>query len=597
MTRHSRLDGFACRGESLRALLQGGGFALALAGSVLAAGSAQATPLSLDTIDPAPAGSAPLLQAGQGVTALTGRVLATDARPLAGVRLSAGTLHAMTDAQGRFLLTGVPAGEQVLRLDGRHATAGADQPTDYGFYEVQVSATTGRTTALPWVDWLPRIDHAHEMAVASPVAAPVVVTTPAIAGLELRIPKGAVLTDPDGKLVTHVGITSISTRRPPFPLPRNVDVPVYFTAQPGGTVISSADGTWLGAQVVYPNYHHQLPRARETFWKYEPDSAGWTPYGAGTVTADARQVVPDPLVRIYELDGAMMRGPNPPPPAVCNGTVCPGPPPKDKKQPNDGDPVDLSLGAFTQTHTDFSVSDVLPIGITRSYTSTDTTQYAFGAGMSFAYDIHLYGANEYQTSYLVLPGGYSVYYTRTPASITGSCGVGCWQGAVFTTTTPGAYFNSTITYNGDGWNLVRQDGAVLIFGDNAPLAAIQDRFGNRITLTRAGGSQTGLLTQISSPNGRFIRLAYQNSQNPNVVTSATDNIGRTFTYGYDPTGRMLQTVTNPNGGITTYTWTSNYQIQSIQDPRKNTFITNAYDTNLRVHQQTLAASACLRLPS
>jgi iron complex outermembrane recepter protein len=48
---------------------------------------------------------------------VTGRVLASESRePLAGVQVSAAGRVAYTDAQGRFRLTAVPAGEHVLRL-------------------------------------------------------------------------------------------------------------------------------------------------------------------------------------------------------------------------------------------------------------------------------------------------------------------------------------------------------------------------------------------------------------------------------------------------------------------------------------------------
>lgn len=528
-----------------------------------------AEPLDIAGIDPAPAGSAPLLSAAPGVTAIAGRVLAIDDKPLAGVAVSDGAAHASTDAQGRFLLSGVPAGESIVVLDGRHAgPAGGD----YGYYEMRVPAQALRTTQLPYVNWLTPIDHGHDVAIAEPLARPVVVTTPAIPDLELRIPAGAVITDPDHKPVTRVGLTKISTRRPPFPLPRNVKVPVYFTAQPGGSVISSADGSWLGAQVVYPNYYHQLPRAQESFWRYDPDQGGWSVYGAGTVTNDGRQVVPDKKTRIYSLSGAMISGG----PAPCTQRgICPTP----IRDPTGGEPVDLETGAFIQDREDQSVADVLPIHVSRSYNSSDTTKHAFGAGMSSAYDITLWSDDNYQTASLVLPGYRSIPYTV----VQGGTGLYLpWQSAVYTTTTPGPWFNSTIAWNfpGDDWVLTRSDGVKLFFGTFAPLQAIEDRFGNKITITRDGNQN---VTQVTSPNGKFITFAISN----NVVTSATDNLGRTFTYTYDPNWTMLQTVTDPDGGVTTYSW-NNGQVTSIKDPRGKVFITNSYDSNLRVHQQTLA---------
>ena len=38
-------------------------------------------------------------------------------------------------------------------------------------------------------------------------------------------------------------------------------------------------------------------------------------------------------------------------------------------------------------------------------------------------------------------------------------------------------------WNGNGWDLTLKDGTVYVFGDNAPLQSIRDRFGNTVTLT------------------------------------------------------------------------------------------------------------------
>lgn len=534
--------------------------------------------------DPVPADSPALLEAEPDVTALAGRVLDTDGVPLRGVRVARGPVRGETDPQGLFLLRGVAAGWGVLVIDGHDAVpsvpasapGAAGTPVDHGYYEVRVAVDAGRTTQLSWTSWLPRIDHAHDIAIASPLPEPVAVRAAAIPGLELRLPVGAVLTGPQGEPVHAVGITPIPLHRTPFPLPANVEVPVYFTAQPGGATISSADGRWLGAQVVYPNYGHELPRARGTFWRYEPDSLGWSAYGTGTVSADATQVVPDGGTRIYALTGAMFNGAggvpqiNGPPPA----------PPAGDPSPNDGDPVDLATGLFVHTQADLAVGDVLPLSVTRTYRPGDYNRRSFGVGMSMAYDTFLWSANQYQEVDLVSPDGSRVHYTRIidPANPTDNN----WQTAHFTTSTPGAYFASRINWNGNGWNLVRQDGTLLVYGENAPLQYVQDRFGNRVTLARANGNY-GDIVQVSSPNGRFIRFARDNSSR---IVQAVDNIGRTVGYAYDGSGR-LSTVTDPNGGMTTYTWDASNRVQSITDARGTAIFTNTYDSNDRITAQAL----------
>lgn len=537
--------------------------------------------------DPAPPGSAPLLEAGPGVTALSGRVLDTDGAPLAGVRMAVGPVRGETDAQGLFLLRGMAPGWGVLAIDGHDAVPAVPGPgsgsrsgpgaaADHGYYEVRVAVDAGRTTRLSWTSWLPRIDHAHDVAIASLLPAPVVVRAAAIPGLELRLPAGAVLTGPRGEPVHAVGITPIPLRRTPFPLPANVEVPVYFTAQPGGATISSADGSWLGAQVVYPNYYHELPRARGTFWRYEPDGLGWSPYGTGAVTADAAQVVPDEGTRVYALTGAMFNGAGGVPPLDAPP---PAPPPGDP-QPNDGDPVDLATGLFVHTQADLAVGDVLPLSVTRTYRPGDLNRRSFGVGMSMAYDTFLWSAQQYQQVDLVSPDGSRVHYTRivNPANPTDNY----WGTAHFTTSTPGAYFGSRVDWNGNGWNLVRQDGTLLVYGENGPLQYVQDRFGNRTTLTRTGGTY-GDIVQVSSPNGRFVRFARDTSSR---VVQASDNIGRAVGYAYDASGR-LSTVTDPNGGVTTYNWDASNRVQSITDARGTAIFANTYDANDRITAQGL----------
>jgi hypothetical protein len=318
-------------------------------------------------VPPAPSAAPP------GVTALSGRVMSNDGKPLVNVALRDGSAGTRTDGEGRFLLAKLPSGTSVLTIDGRHA--GTWGRTDYGLFEVQIQATAGQTTSMPFTSYLPLIDHAHEVAIAYPTTSDVVVKSATIAGLELRIPAGAYVTDTEGKPVTRIGITEIPVARPPYPLPAEVQVPVYFTAQPGGATITGVDGKWLGAQVVYPNYHHELPKARHAFWRYDPFKEGWAVYGIGRVSPDGTQVIPDPKTRIYDLTGAMISSGTPPDrTGNCTCPVCCGAGAGGGGgaggagsfgAPSAGDPVDLASGLWVEPSTDLSLADVLPLALTR----------------------------------------------------------------------------------------------------------------------------------------------------------------------------------------------------------------------------------------
>src|SRR5262249_40296441 len=140
-----------------------------------------------------------------------------------------------------------------------------------------------------------------------------------------------------------------------------------------------------------------------------------------------------------------------------------------------------------------------------------------------------------------------------------------------TSATPTIWYKSVISWNGNGWNLTRTDGMVFVFGENAPLQSIRDRFGNTVSISRTNG-QSGNITRVTSPSGRWITFAYDAS---NHVTQATDNIGRTVRYTYNGAGN-LATVVDTENGTTTYTWTAGNQLATITDPRNIMYLTNTY---------------------
>jgi hypothetical protein len=113
-----------------------------------------------------------------------------------------------------------------------------------------------------------------------------------------------VIRDVDGHEVRRVGITAVPPDRTPVPLPANFNLPVFFVFQPGAACLYDAAGGIGTATLVFPNFAKELPRARSTLWRYEPDGNGWTVYGRGTVSGDGRQVIPDPGVVITDFSSA-----------------------------------------------------------------------------------------------------------------------------------------------------------------------------------------------------------------------------------------------------------------------------------------------------
>lgn len=515
--------------------------------------------------DPSPV---PALQALPGETALSGRVLTLLGNPLAGVTISVDGHAVKTDDTGRFLLASLSAGHRVMLIDGRTASKAGKA---YGIFRVGVDITSSKTNVLPYMIWMPRLDTAHAAKLSAPTASEASVSTPVIPGLELRLPAGTLIRDLDGQTVTEVTITPIPTDRPPFPLPRGVHVPVFFTIQPGGAQVIPPR-----ARLIYPNFIGSRPGTRIDFWNYDPTEKGWYIYGQGTVSPDAKQIIPDPGVVIYEFSGAMVSSPT--------NAPTDGPPagsgPKDK----DGEPVDLSTGLFVYERTDLVLPDTIPISLTRTYRQSDTVSRPFGIGMTHPYEIFMIGdTRPYTFQELILPDGARIHYNRISPGTS-------FSDAVYEhTSSQTGFFKSQLAWNGSGWDLTLKDGTVYTFPDSdsatvprrAACTSMRNRYGETLTLTRDSNSN---LTRISSPNGRWVEFTYDTS---NRITQAKDNIGRTVGYTYDAGGRLWK-MTDPAGGVTEYTYDGTHQMLTIKDPRNHVYLTNEYDANGRVFRQTQA---------
>lgn len=527
----------------------------------------------------------PMLVAHKGATALAGQVLTMSGSPLPNVELEIGSQHAVTDNSGRFLLQNVGPGHHIMLVDGGPA---GTKSAPYGIYRIGVDLKAGVTNSLNYVIWMTQLDTQHTVTISSPTVRDLIITNPNVPGVELHIPAGTVIRDPRGRIVTQIGITPIPTNQPPFPLKRGVTFPIYFTIQPGGASFVDPRGLHfsrnstkrMGAQIYYQNRYGAKPGTVFAFWNYDPAQKAWYVYGHGRVSADGKMVVPDQNTRIFSFDGAMVALPSDSPASGPNGG------------PTDGEPVDLHTGLFVYTKTDLTLQDVIPLSLTRIYRQSDLVSRAFGIGTNLTYDMFLVGDSMntpegYTYQDLVFADGGKVHFTRTSPCL-GANGYCDWSNAVYTaTSTRGAFYGATLSWNGGGWTITRKDGMVYVFPDannsgiweQATLEAMHDRYGNSLTFTRDGNSN---LSKITSPNGRYIQFSYTN----NRVTSATDSAGRSTSYTYNSDG-YLATATDANGGVTTYTYDTSGNMLTIQDPRGIVYLQNQYDVNDMVSQQTM----------
>jgi RHS repeat-associated protein len=537
---------------------------------------------------------------------LAGQVLSLNGKPLAHVTLTIGNKRVQSDNTGRFLLTDVPAGHQVLGIDGSTANRAG---VTYGFFEYGAELKAKVTNTLSFTIWMPVLDTAHAVNIPSPTTKEVVVSNPAIPGLELHLEPGTVIYDRNHKVVKQVTITPIPLDRTPFPLPY-VEVPIYFTIQPGGAYIQvNGSSDVKGARLFYPNSGQLSAGSVFAFWNYNADHNGWYPYGVGHVNQAGTQIVPDPGVAIYEFSGAMVGSSNAGPDiwALLGDLYAAG------------EPVNLSTGIYSYDKTDLALPDVLPLTLTRTYRVNDSWSRPFGIGTSHPYEIFV-GGNGLtfgNTPWvdLFMPDGARVHFVQShsdPNLYVHTSSDTVWYGATMShlTTTPTGQ-----TLPGY-WQIRRRDGTYYSFNMSdgminpscQAVVGITDRHGNQIKFNRLPPT-TGHcdLISITSPNGRSIRFQYDSSHR---ITSATDNMGRVVNYAYDGSGRLAAVadanyadcaaqntapdqVTGLPGWVTacaatTYTYDDAAHMLTVTDGKGITFLTNQYDAQGHVVQQTLA---------
>ncbi len=168
----------------------------------------------------------------KGSTALIGQIRQIDETPVANVEVSIGGQLVKTDANGVFVLKGLPAGRNEVFVDGGSASHG---DVNYGRFLVGADVKAKTITHMPYVMYLPRILPRDEIALPTPTNREVVLRHPELPGLELHIPAGAVFKDRHGHVLDHIAIVPTPVDHAPFPLPDNF--PMYFTIQPGDAVV------------------------------------------------------------------------------------------------------------------------------------------------------------------------------------------------------------------------------------------------------------------------------------------------------------------------------------------------------------------------
>ena len=248
--------------------------------------------------------------------------------------------------------------------------------------------------------------------------------------------------------------------------------------------------------------------------------------------------------------------------------------------------VNLRNGAFIHVQTDIYLPDVVPINLSRTYSSFDCYSYRdFGAATSASYEIYLVGNNTvYSYIDMMFPDGSIVHMPRV---------------------SPGTSYNATYEHRaaaGDSADIFDQarlwwhspwyfssmkDGTGMVFpasrwsrewGQKA-IIMIQDAKANVLDI---GRDESGNILAITSPNGQKVVLK---PDKKNRIVSANDSHGYSVYYGYDEGGRLTD-VTDSKGNLTKYSYDIDNNMLTIIEPDGRTWLTNEYDKRHRVTGQT-----------
>lgn len=517
---------------------------------------------------PRTAKALPLLRPGVGRVSLSGLVRDVKGAPLRGVTLRIDSSAVRSDRNGRFTLRRLTPGTKELVILGKTANRPG---RSYGYFRYAVDLSGSEDQALPFTIWMTPLDTKHTVRIPKRITKPFLIKNPAVPGLMIRLAPGTVLRDSKGRQVREVSLTQVNRKRPPFPLPDRVIPPVYFTAQPGDTVI--AEGK---AQIIYPNRQKLAPGTRAQFWHYEPDE-NWYVYGYGTVTRDGRSLVPSKDTHVEDFLGAMAA------PYGVDGPLCGQQP----EMEEDGDPVALPRGEFNYSKTDLVVDDIIPITATRAHSySLGGSRRPWGFGTTNPYDLFLQATVLNQQGRLVLPTGALITFSRTSPGTEEI-------GAVYMhTATKGPFYKSVLSFKDGGYDLRLRSGLVYRFGGDlrgGGLEAIRDRFGNEVKIIREAPTFVNQsmrnVSMVRSPNGRWIKFNYTGIN----VSSVEDNIGRRVTYEYNANS-SLSRVTDAGGRVTNYVYhpTLTNRIERITDGNNVAFLINRYDAAGRIRTQTNA---------
>jgi RHS repeat-associated protein len=512
------------------------------------------------TVDKTPVKETPL----KGSGTVVGRILNTHKEPVEGVTIKIRKMTAVTDADGRFEIKNVPAGNRVFMIHGSTAKRKKgkfEAHENFPSLPFTMRVLPNTTNVVPFDIHMHRQKDRNFKEINPHTET--VLTDAEHPGVEMRIPKGVKITGWDGKANERVSIRTLAPDRLPVrPLPDHSkarSVYMFYFDKIGGGIPDKP------IPFKARNDLGLMPGEKVVLWYYDEspneDEApnDWAVAGTGTVTSDGRYITTDPGVGIPKFCcGAAAWGGS----GVASGKTGP------EKCVKAGTSVDPATGYFIYKEVDYTLNGVIPVEIGRYYRSGDAGIGGYGQGTYFSYDWWI--QNNSNMLLLQLPGNYQYQF---PIQADGT----------FKNETDPDFLGDVLVRNTDStFTLTKRNGWKYQFAIWGSLSSVQDPYGNTLTLNR------DFVTDVSSivtPEGQTLTfdIAIAAGDTRNYRTAIHGPKG-TVTYAYN---FGLKTVTYPDGSKIEYGYDANGRMTSV---RKNEVLVvqNEYDANNRVTKQTHA---------
>jgi YD repeat-containing protein len=247
--------------------------------------------------------------------------------------------------------------------------------------------------------------------------------------------------------------------------------------------------------------------------------------------------------------------------------------------------VNLANGAFIHVQTDVYLPDIVPINLSRTYSSFDDADRDFGAGSSASYEIYLLGNNTvYSYIDMMFPDGSIVHMPRISP---GTSWDATYEHRAKQGDSTDIFDKAKLWWHSPWYFSSLKDGTGIVFpasrwaqqwGQRAAIM-IQDAKGNVLDIKR---DEPGNIVEIKSPNGQRLILGHDEQHR---ITGASGSNGYIVYYSYDEDGR-LKDVSDSQGNVTGYSYDIDNNMLAIVRPDGRTWLTNKYDKRHRVTDQT-----------